>query len=113
MKNNSRGAKRTCQNEDCGKPFYDLSQKEFSCPSCGEAFDLEAAERPAVVVRPAGGFGRSRQAPELKIVAPDSPEATASADDGDDDEGATSILDADDDDETVTTPDDETSENQQ
>ena len=44
-KRNERGAKRSCQNEECGAAFYDLNREEFACPVCSTAYDHEAQAR--------------------------------------------------------------------
>lgn len=41
----TRGTKRKCQNEDCALPFYDLNRAEYACPNCGTAFDVRVLER--------------------------------------------------------------------
>lgn len=33
-----RGAKRRCQNESCGLPFYDLNRSPIVCPNCSTAY---------------------------------------------------------------------------
>jgi uncharacterized protein (TIGR02300 family) len=37
-----RGAKRTCQNPECGSRFYDLNRDPITCPICGSAFEPAA-----------------------------------------------------------------------
>ena len=34
----SRGTKRSCQNEACGLPFYDLNRDPIACPNCSAAW---------------------------------------------------------------------------
>ena len=39
MSNNAaRGAKRTCQNSECGARFYDLNRDPITCPVCASEF---------------------------------------------------------------------------
>lgn len=33
-----RGTKRTCDNDDCGRKFYDLNISPTDCPYCGALF---------------------------------------------------------------------------
>jgi hypothetical protein len=44
-----RGVKRRCQNESCGLPFYDLNRTDFSCPTCGSAFEIPPDREPGAV----------------------------------------------------------------
>lgn len=78
----AKGAKRKCQNEECGVPFYDLGRAEFDCPVCGTAFDHEAAER---ALEPQTARYPSRKQPRiLPIVASAEPgESDESADEDD------------------------------
>ena len=34
-----RGLKQTCENDACGRRFYDLLRTPLSCPYCGATFD--------------------------------------------------------------------------
>ncbi len=34
-----RGLKQTCENDDCGRRFYDLMRTSLTCPYCGTTFD--------------------------------------------------------------------------
>ncbi len=36
----ARGTKRTCQNEKCGKRFYDLNKDPIICPLCDTEFKI-------------------------------------------------------------------------
>lgn len=80
----TRGTKRRCQSEACGLPFYDLNRSAFSCPMCGNAFDLAAALRAAAPI-PARVPGRrnSRYFPHAPSLAelPESPVAVTDPDD--------------------------------
>ena len=52
----ARGTKQTCENQSCGRRFYDLKRTPLSCPYCGASFDSPAVERIAfeTFVKPAG-----------------------------------------------------------
>jgi hypothetical protein len=65
--NKSRGLKRTCQNEDCALPFYDLNRQQFDCPNCGEQFD---PMRPAETPTTSSAYPLRRKPREFQIVAP-------------------------------------------
>ena len=49
----TRGTKRTCQNDDCDMKFYDLNRDPIVCPDCATVYRLavvpEEEEIPAVV----------------------------------------------------------------
>jgi len=96
----ARGTKLNCQNEECALPFYDLNVAEPDCPTCGTAYDHEAAKEP---VNAGSTYRRGRQAPVFEIVAPERPaEATAEADDTtetDEDGQSDQILDLGEDDD--------------
>lgn len=68
----ARGTKRTCLNDDCGRPFYDLNRPEPVCPECGVTFVVVApvAARKAKPPRPASSFTRPYAAPASVIPAP-------------------------------------------
>ena len=74
---NPRGAKRKCQNEACGMPFYDLNRETFACPNCSQAFDTELQARlEAAAAASRGGqrrFGR-QQFPMPVVAAVAEPE---------------------------------------
>ncbi len=38
--NKDRGTKRTCQNNECGARFYDLSRNPILCPICGSKYAI-------------------------------------------------------------------------
>ncbi len=65
----ARGTKLKCQNEECALPFYDLNVAQPDCPTCGTAFDHEAAKE---LVNPSTNYrpGR-RQAPVFEIISPE------------------------------------------
>ena len=52
MAKDSRGTKRTCQNDDCEAKFYDLNRDPIVCPTCGSVYKLAkaAAVAPAAAV---------------------------------------------------------------
>lgn len=63
----SRGLKRTCQNEDCARPFYDLNREKCDCPHCGEPFD---PMRPTDTPTALSSQPLRRKPREFQIVAP-------------------------------------------
>ena len=46
-----RGAKRTCQNPECGSRFYDLNRDPIICPICNTAFVIATQPAPEIPVR--------------------------------------------------------------
>jgi uncharacterized protein (TIGR02300 family) len=42
-----RGTKRTCQNEECGSRFYDLSRDPIACPICNTTYTIAKIEPPS------------------------------------------------------------------
>ncbi len=46
-----RGAKRTCQNEECGARFYDLNRDPITCPICGAVHMIVAQTAPEAPAR--------------------------------------------------------------
>ena len=56
-----RGTKRTCQNTDCGSPFYDLARDPITCPICSTVYEL-ARQVP-----------QATQAPQKKVARPAAP----------------------------------------
>lgn len=90
----ARGKKLKCQNEECALPFYDLNVAEPDCPTCGTAFDHEAAKE---LVNPTGSSRRGRQAPVFEIVAPEAPGQSASEADDNADSSDEAVLDIDED----------------
>ncbi|MFY0610259.1 MAG: FYDLN acid domain-containing protein [Hyphomicrobiaceae bacterium] len=95
--NAARGTKLKCQNEDCALPFYDLNVAQPDCPTCGTAFDHEAAKE---LINPNANYGRSRrQQPVFEIVAPEAADQRATDEIDDTDEaGEDAVLDVDEDD---------------
>ena len=93
-----RGTKLKCQNEDCAPSYYDLNMVQPNCPTCGTAYDHEAALE---LVSPEPKFGRRRQTPVLNIVAPEEPTETATEEA--DDYASDQILEIDADDADSTT----------
>jgi uncharacterized protein (TIGR02300 family) len=39
----TRGTKRTCQNNECGARFYDLDRSPIICPVCGANYHLASS----------------------------------------------------------------------
>lgn len=46
-----RGTKRTCQNEECGVRFYDLTRNPIACPICHSPFVPPLMRDPAAAPR--------------------------------------------------------------
>lgn len=46
----ARGTKRTCQSNECGARFYDLSRNPIICPICGTIYELASSPLTAAVV---------------------------------------------------------------
>jgi uncharacterized protein (TIGR02300 family) len=61
----ARGTKRTCDNDECGRRFYDLNKMPTDCPYCGEAFVA-----PAAVVIDIHAPGRRRQSKNYRLEGP-------------------------------------------
>lgn len=70
-----RGVKRRCQNETCGLPFYDLNRTDFSCPTCGSAFEIPPDREPASAARERRPY--RRQFPTVQPNAVTVPEAAS------------------------------------
>ena len=88
----ARGTKRTCQNDDCGLPFYDLDRDPILCPMCDAKFIVaQPASAPAPAPAPA---------PEPPKEEPKAKAGEATDSDGedalDDAEGIEDIADSDD-----------------
>ena len=74
----ARGAKRTCQNTDCGSRFYDLGRDPIVCPMCSTEYRLtaaaaampaaedKAARRPAKKSEAAAPVARTADIPEVE-----------------------------------------------
>jgi hypothetical protein len=45
-----RGTKRTCQNEQCGSRFYDLSRDSIACPICNTPYTVVQIAPPSHAV---------------------------------------------------------------
>ena len=50
MAKDSRGMKRTCQNDNCEAKFYDLNRDPIVCPVCGSVYKLARAPEAALPV---------------------------------------------------------------
>ena len=48
-----RGAKRTCQNPECGERFYDLNRDPIACPICNSVYAIALQPPPQAPARPA------------------------------------------------------------
>ena len=55
-----RGSKQTCENEDCGRRFYDLLRTPLSCPYCGATFDPPPPPKSVAEILNSQ-YGRKRQ----------------------------------------------------
>lgn len=76
----TRGTKRTCQDEDCGARFYDLNRKPIICPTCGTEYEIASA--PSVLTAAAEKSVRKPKKPEYAVEEP-APVVEAEAADGD------------------------------
>jgi len=47
-----RGAKRTCQNPECGERFYDLHRDPIACPICNSVYAIALQPPPQAPARP-------------------------------------------------------------
>lgn len=74
-----RGAKQTCENQTCGRRFYDLKRTPTACPYCGESLDSPAVEKIAfeTYVKP---VRKSYRWVEPARPAPEAPEVDSEAD---------------------------------
>jgi len=70
-----RGAKRTCQNPDCGERFYDLNRNPITCPVCNSVYVIALRPSPEA---PARNLPRAFKKP----LVPDEPKQETSTDDG-------------------------------
>src|SRR3974390_3389494 len=99
-----RGTKRTCQNPECGSPFYDLTRDPIVCPICSPESALAAAS--ATLAGPAPSAAEKKPRAGMKkpvypvegIKPPDAPEA----------EGDEVLADVEEDTEPTAAEDDET-----
>jgi uncharacterized protein (TIGR02300 family) len=66
-----RGTKRTCQNTECGKRFYDLNRDPIVCPICTTTYSL------AAVAPPPAPLARAYQRPMKKVVTEAAPDIGA------------------------------------
>ena len=62
-----RGTKRTCQNEECGARFYDLTRNPIACPICQTAFVVP----PAPSIEPKAPWKSNRGPCQRPIVQPE------------------------------------------
>ena len=65
-----RGAKRTCQNPECGSRFYDLNRDPIVCPICQTAYQVEASPRAMAAVAPIVAEKAAQRKPAKKPVYP-------------------------------------------
>ena len=87
MAKESRGTKRTCQNDDCEPKFYDLNRDPIVCPVCETVYKLARAPEVAIPVAAAA------VAPVKAALDPD---ASADGDEiADADDALISLEDAD------------------
>ncbi len=107
----TRGTKRTCQNDDCDMKFYDLNRDPIVCPDCATVYKLAAVpeeeEIPAVVAAapvaaPATPAvdGDEVSDDDDALVSLEDADAELGATDDDDDDDDDTFLASDDDDET-------------
>ena len=109
----TRGTKRTCQNEDCDTKFYDLNRDPIVCPTCETVYRLAvvAEEEPVPVAVPvapvrapidpkASVDGDEVSDDDDALVSLEDADAELGADDDDDDDDDNTFLATDDDDDT-------------
>lgn len=95
----ARGTKRTCQSNECGARFYDLSRNPIICPVCGSIYELASSPLAISAASEDKSARRSRKAEySEKVPADAAPEA----------EGDEALPDVEEDGEAVTSDDDET-----
>jgi uncharacterized protein (TIGR02300 family) len=77
----SRGTKRTCQNDDCGARFYDLERNPIICPICESKYVI--ASSPAALAALQAEEKAARAKPKKAPVFTDEPAAEEPAAEGD------------------------------
>ena len=77
----ARGTKRTCQSDECGARFYDLSRDPIACPVCGSIYEL-ASSPLALQALADEKHSRGRKKPEFVVEKRkvEDPEAVVSED---------------------------------
>ena len=106
----SRGTKRTCQNDDCENKFYDLNRDPIVCPACDSVYRLAVVAKEEVVpvaavvapikaaIDPEIADGEEIADDDDALVSLEDADAELGADDDDDDDDT--FLATDDDDDT-------------
>ena len=78
----ARGTKRTCQSDECGARFYDLSRDPIACPVCGSVYELASSPQALqAIADEKNSRGRTKK-PEFVVEKRkvDDPEAVVSED---------------------------------
>lgn len=65
----ARGAKRTCQNSDCGSRFYDLNREPAECPICGTTYVPPVAVPMSAASAAAEKRGKPLVKPDFELAA--------------------------------------------
>ena len=78
----ARGTKRTCQSDECGARFYDLSRNPIACPVCGSIYDLASSPMALQAAADEKAAARRGKKPEFVVEKRkvEDPEATVSED---------------------------------
>lgn len=63
--NKARGTKRTCQSNECGARFYDLSRNPIICPICGSIYELASSPLTASMIAEEKAAARKARKPEF------------------------------------------------
>ena len=78
-----RGSKQTCENDACGRRFYDLLRRPLSCPYCGATFNPPPPPKSAAEILNSQ-YGRkrpiwSKPSPPVVVAEPVVAETTETA----------------------------------
>ena len=65
----ARGTKRTCQSNECGARFYDLSRNPIICPICGSKYAIAHSPTAAAAVAQEEKAQRKVKKPEFEPAA--------------------------------------------
>ena len=65
----ARGTKRTCQNNECGARFYDLTRDPAECPICGTAYVPPAALQMTAAAAAADKRSKPLVKPDFELAA--------------------------------------------
>ena len=65
----ARGTKRTCQNNECGARFYDLTRDPAECPICGTGYVPPAALQMTAAAAAADKRSKPLVKPDFELAA--------------------------------------------